>query len=193
MCSSQDPAETRNGTIFGMSHQMPPRKMVDDLTAWPCRRVDSQAASAHCPILEGPGQAELAGSAPSEPPTPANLAKSSTLPRLDGPMRRNQSNVSIVVRASISSPIFSPVQAFSLRKPLPASSWFFSRACELTNTHIWRAVKQRATILYNSHLLSADQRFRPLEVGSKVKSIPSRGFEPLSPLCCCHPPRAPYL
>lgn len=81
-----------------------------------CRRVDSQAASAHCPILEGPGQAELAGSAPSEPPTPANLAKSSTLPRLNGPMRRNQSNVSVVVRASISSPLFSPVQAFSLRK-----------------------------------------------------------------------------
>lgn len=99
-------------------------KMVDDLTAWPCRRVDSQAASAHCPILEGPGQAELAGSAPSEPPIPANLAKSSTLPRLDGPMRRNQSNVSIVVRASISSP----------SKP-------FSRACELTNTHVWRPVK----------------------------------------------------
>lgn len=51
--------------------------------------ADGATVNPLCPLpdlTEGSGQAELAGSAPAEPPTATNLAKSSILPRLKGPV-----------------------------------------------------------------------------------------------------------
>lgn len=92
--------------------------------------------------------------------------------------------------------------AFFMGNLFPMSYWFLSRACELTNDHVCSAGQEHddtvaigSPWINISRLEAVSQHVPRLQGRSKSEQntyLGSKGLEPLSPLCCCQPPRAPY-
>lgn len=103
---SAGPGDTHeHGSESGVQF-IDPADLAERYLEWSMTSLGRQSSrSAHYPISQGLGQAHLARSAASDHPTPTDLAKNSTLPRLKGPMHSESRSVSLSLVLSSLAPL----------------------------------------------------------------------------------------